>query len=377
MLWKKILFPLALTVASAAASASEFVDVKLSDREVVRGKLDLPDQAREVPALVIFVPGTGPATYLNRRKSGTYDFNYFDLFSSELTKRGVGFAAFNRRGVTLGTEPPNFEVVDREKYRKAVPSVEVKDIRTIVRHFRSDRRFKKAKIILLGWSEGTVLASMAAEDPKAGIDALFLAGYVNESMFDIIRWQNQGGSSMVALGPLFDKDKDGRIAKSEFEGTEEVVRKGIFKTATFEQLDGTKDGFLASEDFAILNAGRYQAILDAAKKGDDDWIWKNYFHVTTAWLREHFALEANKTRLLRLDLPITIFHGVQDANCPIEGVGDIKRRFEIQGKSNLAVQVFEGHNHDLNYQDFIMKKAVSPGLAAIFDAAGKMADSSS
>lgn len=374
---KKIWFTLALVASTVMAAGSELIDIKLFDRETVRGKLDVPDGVREVSALVIFVPGTGPATYLNRRKAGTFDFNYFDLFAAEFSKRGAGFFAFNRRGVTLGTEPPTYEVIDRTKYVKAVPSVEVKDIRTIVKHFRKDRRFKKAKIALLGWSEGTVLASMAAEDPKAGIDALFLAGYVNESMYDIIRWQNQGGSSMVALGPLFDRDKDGRIAKSEFEGTEEGVRKGIFKTATFEQLDGTKDGFLAAEDFAILNAGRYQAILDAAKKGDDDWIWRNYFHITTAWLREHFALEANKTRLLRLNLPITIFHGIQDANCPIEGVRDIQRRFEIQGKSNLAVQVFEGHNHDLNYQDFIMKKAISPGLAAIFDAAAKLAVSAS
>jgi hypothetical protein len=100
----------------------------------------------------------------------------------------------------------------------------------------------------------------------------------------------------------------------------------------------------------------------------EDWIWKNYFRVSLPWLKEHFALEANKSRMLRLDQPIFIFQGRMDASTPLDGALDIQKRFEVQGKKNLKLQIFEGHNHELNYQDWITKGELSPGLKAIFAA---------
>jgi len=375
MIFGKLGLAATALIASAMASASEIVQVKLFDQEVLTGKLDLPEKAEAVKEIVIFVHGTGPGTYLDRRKFGSVEFNYFDLFSQEFVRRGIGFFAYNKRGVSLGTEAPVFETIDPVKYRKVVPSIEVKDIRTVVTYFRKQRRFKDTKIVLLGWSEGTVLAAMAADDKKSGIDALMLAGYANENMYDIIRWQYSGESSFLNIGKYFDSNKDLRISKAEFESTESTptkAREGLFPNVKFEQLDIDKDGFIAAEDFRLLAAGGYKAILDAIQRADDNWIWKNYFHVTTAWLREHFALEPNKSRLLRLGLPIHVFQGTEDANCPVAGVYDVQRRFEINGKKNLSCHIFEGHNHDLNFMDFIVKKQISPGIAKIFEVAEQL-----
>lgn len=362
-------FALLLTF-SAVSFASEIVKVPLFDGEVMAGKLEMPAGATKVAELVIYVHGTGPGTYDKRRKAGDKEFNYFDLFAEGFNKRGSAFFSYNKRGVEAGDTPPMFEKVDREKYKKVLPSIEVKDLGSLIAFLRKDKRLKAAKIVLLGWSEGSIIASLAAEDPKNKVAALFLAGYANENLRDVIDWQNTGGSAIVNIRPYFDTDKNNSISRAEYESDAKpatAFRTRAFGGAKFEQLDVNKDEVVDKADFLILSKDRYKALLDAVERADDDWIWNNYFHITTAWLKEHFVLEANKTRLLRQKVPIYIFHGENDANCPVEGVYDLRARFDKAGKKNLHEFVFKGHNHDLNYQDWISKGEISEGIKKMFE----------
>jgi pimeloyl-ACP methyl ester carboxylesterase len=365
-----------LAVTAPALRASEIVKIALPDGETMTGKLDLPPGGGDVRALVMFIAGTGPNTYINHRKLADTEFNYFDLFVDEFNKRGVGFFAYNRRGVEIGDTPPYYDRVDKEKYKKYLPGIEVKDIGTAIAHLRNAPRLKAAKVILLGWSEGTILAAMAAENADNKIAALFLAGYAHENMSDIIKWQLSGEPSMINIRKYFDVDKDNAITKSEYEAPAAgaaYMRTNVFKNAKFEDLDVNKDGKIDSADFRIINSGRLQAVLSAIEKSDDAWIWANYFRITTAWLKEYFALEPNKTRLLRIDIPIYIFHGEDDANVSVAGVMDLQDRFAQKNKTNLHAFVFKGHDHDLNYMLWPLKKTISEGIQKIFDAAGEIA----
>src|SRR5215510_8155211 len=344
----------AVTCGSLSASAAEIVKIKLSDGEMLTGKLDLPADASNIQRLIIFIHGTGPNTYLNRRKFGALEFNYFDLFAVEFTKRGAAFFTFSKRGVELGDTPPHYETIDRVKFGKVVPSVEVQDIHSVITFLKADKRLSKSRIALLGWSEGSILAAMVAEKNK-NVNALFLAGYCNENLFEVIKWQNSGASSMVSLGKYFDANHDRAISKEEYESTDKTataVRKQLLKDAAFEQIDLNKDGKITAEDFGLMLRDHYAAILSAVEKKDDDWIWNNYFHVTSAWLKEHFELEPNKIRMLRVGIPIYIFQGEDDANAPVEGVYDLQARFAESQKTNLHCFVFKNHDHDLNYLDW-------------------------
>ena len=152
-------------------------------------------------------------------------------------------------------------------------------------------RLKSAEIVLLGWSEGTILAAMAAENAGNKIDALFLAGYAHENMADIITWQLSGEPSIINIRKYFDADKDDAITKSEYESAAApaavYMRTNAFKGAKFEDLDVDKDGKIDAADFKIINGGRLKAVMAAIEKGDDAWIWANFFRVTSAWLKEY------------------------------------------------------------------------------------------
>ena len=354
---------------------SEIRKIELDDGETLTGKLYLPD-LESINELVIFVHGTGPGTYLNPRKVGNVEFNYFDMFGERFNDRGVAFFSYNKRGVEIGDKPPMFDEVDRDKFKKVVPHVEINDLGTVIESLSADERFANANVILFGWSEGTIIASAVAEDESNGVDGLFLAGYAHENMFDIIKWQFSGVSSMINLNPIFDANEDGSISKEEYESEEKKparFRAAAMGGATFELLDANKDEKMSAADFAMRTEPVYNMLLEKISENDDDWVWENYFRISTDWLHEHFELEPNKSRLLRLDIPIYIFHGTSDPNVSVEGVYDLQKRFDANGKSNLNVFVFEEHDHNLNFMEWALKNTIPEGIEKIFETAAEIA----
>jgi hypothetical protein len=366
---KKILVILITVAFSYCANGEEIVKVRLSDGETIAGRISLPADNVNIPLLVVFVHGTGPNTYLNKRKIGNTEFNYFDLFADEFNKRGIGFFTYNRRGVEMGDTPPYYDKIDSVKYAKYLPLNEAEDVEAIITQLRSDSRFRNSKIALLGCSEGTIIASMVADRKVQKIDGLLLFGYANDNLYDVIKWQYSGKPSMINLRKFFDVNKDDLITRSEYESADSAALLGrtrLLKSTPFESLDVVKDSVIDYRDFASINTPFFEYLLKMVDSGNDAWIWKNYFRVTSSWLKEHFELEANKSRLLRIKIPIFIFHGTADGNVPIEGVYDIQSRFRQSGKTNLRCFIFEGHNHDLNYLDWPFANKISEGLNSVF-----------
>jgi len=330
----------------------------------------LPSNEDNVPLLVIFVHGTGPNTYLNKRKIGNVDFNYFDLFAEEFNKRGIGFFTYNRRGVEIGDNPPYYDEIDSVKYSGYLPEKEAEDIESIISQLRRDERFKNSKIALLGSSEGTIISSIVADRKVEKVDALLMFGYANDNLYDIIKWQYSGHASIINLRKYFDVNKDNLISRSEYESADSGAvfgRTRVMRNVSFEALDTERDSILDYRDFASRTVPYFEYLIKMIDSGNDAWIWQNYFRVKSKWLKEHFQLEANKTRLLRIDIPVYIFQGTEDGNVPVEGVYNIQTAFRNAGKTNLNCYIFDGHNHDLNYLDWPFEHKISEGLNAIFN----------
>lgn len=353
-----------------AGDGSELIKVTLPDGDTTTGRLCLPRGV--VRAVVVFIHGTGPGTYLNKRRFNNAEFNYFDYFAREYNRRGVAFFSYNRRGTELGTRPPMYDSVDSVRFARYLPLTEAGDVEAMVALLKKDGRLGNAKVLLQGHSEGTMIATLVADRKIVRVDGLLLGGYVNENLYDVIRWQFSGAPAMINLCKIFDRNRDGVISRGEYEsddGTAKYVRERTFQGATFDQMNRIRDSVLEAGDFALAGAPFCEALMERTAVGDGAWIWKNYVRVTPQWLWAHYALEPNKSRMLRLDMPVFIFHGTADASTPVAGVRDVEARFRACGKTNLKVHIIEGADHDLDFLQWPGSDTIPEGLVRMFDAA--------
>lgn len=312
-----------LLVLSAKAFNTEMKTIKLNDGEQIMARLCLPDN--KVKSIVFCIHGTGPHTYLNKRST----FNYYDELAKEFCDQGVAFFTYNRRGVKIG----------------------------------------------YGASEGTIIASLVADRKKEQIDALLLHGYAHENMFDILEWQDAGYGVMMMINDIFDSNKDKVIGRDEYENQDKKLtspRSQLFQNAPFEAFDIVKDSVINIKDISQMRAPFHKLLIESISKGDGAWIKNSYFNITPQWFKKHFELEPNKTRLLRVEIPIYIFHGTDDANVPVESVYDLQSRFKTCNKTNLTIHVFEKHNHDLNFLSWLTDKKWAEGFEQLFNCAGKL-----
>ncbi|GAB1358764.1 hypothetical protein MASR1M31_05430 [Porphyromonadaceae bacterium] len=368
MLMKRILFSLSVLMASTSAVAftPEIKTITLNDGEVIEARLCLPKN--NVKTIVFCIAGTGPTTYLTKRAS----FNYFDELANGFCNEGIAFFSYNRRGCKTGETPPLFVEVDSARYAKYTPIQEAEDVERMISSLQKDHRFAGCKILLYGISEGTIIASLVAERKLVHVDALLLHGYAHENMYDIILWQNRGHGVMVMICSVFDKDGDHAISKEEYETEEKKAiryKAYLFQNMPFDSLDKVKNGFIDVHDIEEMRMPFHEELMKRVTNNDWMWIRTNYFNITPQWFKSHFELEPNKTRLLRLNIPIHIFHGAEDANVPVESVYDLQVRFTVCNKENLIIHALEKHNHDLNFENWLTRKEWSEGFKQLFSVA--------
>lgn len=355
-----------LTSINTFAFTPEIKTILLSDGEVIEARLCLPENV--VETIVFCISGTGPMTYLTKRAT----FNFFDELANGFCNEGMALFTYNRRGCDTGDAPPLFVEVDSAKYEKYTRLQEAEDVETMISFLRKDPRFTGCKVLLYGLSEGTIIASLVADRKLADVDALLLHGYAHENMYDIIRWQDEGHGIMKMANSIFDKDEDNGIGKEEYEAEEELIvqyRAYLFHDMPFDSLDVVKDGFIDINDIAKMRMPFHGELMKRVTNNDWFWIRNNYFNITPQWFKSHFELEANKTRLLRLSIPIHVFHGIEDANVPVEGGYDLQERFKICNKRNLTIHVLGKHDHALNFEDWLIRKKWSEGFRQLFGVA--------
>lgn len=358
------LFLLLLSVSQL--NSKEIVQIKSFDKEVVEGRLTIPEKDFK-GKIVIDVPGSGPHTYENTRSLGKSKvFKYHDYFADEFSRRGIAYFSYSTRHTVPDPSPPDYYKVNKDKFLSYTPLTKVKDLEEIVKSLKNDIRLSSSRFILLGKSSGSIIASLVAERRLVPIDALFMCGTPSEDIYTTIIWQNSGESSMISFRKFFDINKDNIIQENEYINGDPraITRVGGQK---FVQLDINKDSVLTTEDFRLILRPRLKEIIAAIDRNDDEWIWKNYFRVGTRWINEHCTIEPNKKRILRLDIPVYLFHGVNDNNCSVEGIRKIQIRAQELKKTNIHVFIFPEHNHSLEFLAWVVKKSMPIGLESMFD----------
>ncbi|MCB2229835.1 alpha/beta hydrolase [bacterium] len=349
----------------STASPQEIIKITSFDGEQIVGRLNMP--ADEYSGkIVIEVPGTGPNTYLNKRKIGrSLLFNYHDYFAEEFNRRGIAYFSYSTRYTELDTIPPNFDKVNKERFFTYTPSTKVKDLEEIIKFLKQHPRLKSSQFILLGQSEGTIIATLLVENDSVAIDALLLCGTPTDDVFSTIQWQFSGEASMINFRKFFDINGDGIIQKNEYENSDPRALKRV-GNLSFAALDSNEDSLLTAEDFGTQLQPRLAAINSAIENNDNEWIWNNFFRIGTDWIDEHRNLRPNSERILNLDIPIFIFHGDDDANCPVDGILKLQETAKAMNKENIHVYTFEGHDHSLEFLGWVIHETMPEGLRKLF-----------
>lgn len=304
---------------------TEDMRLRARDGQELEGKLYLPRDG-VVSRLVVQVNGSGPQTcntFRDRGDGTTYSFCGF--FGEELAGRGLGFFCYSTRGCTDGDQGPLYCRVDRAVYRSYTPQTCVADLEDWTALLQAHPRCAGAELLLLGWSEGTMIAPAVAAGGAVPLAGLLLAGYANGTM-------------------------------------EEALE------ATFSGLDLDGDGRITPADLEAVYAGSRAEIFRAIEAGDDEWLWEHYpVPLTTNWFRGHRRFPPNRETLPRLDLPIHILQGRWDANTPAEDALAIQETFRRLGKDNLAVHIYPDAGHALGFEQYLATGELPPALTDLFE----------
>lgn len=343
--------------------------VKSNDGFDVEALISTPDKRPD--GVVIYVNSSGPNTYNIKRKNPDGQVWYYhDIIAKELTERGLVYCRYSARGVIDGDKEPYFVEIDDKKYSTYLPHNSVNDVLAIIDYVA--KIHNNIPIWLLGWSEGTIIASLVAKQSDK-VSGLILCGYCNENLLDTLKWQLNGNAQLIAYRRLFDYDRKGFISKEDFESDRYGVREALFGSATFEQIDIDGNGRLTAEDFAIFPnpespRKHLDEMLKAIENNDDEWLKNNHeIRLTSGWFNEHSTLKPNKEILPELNIPIHIFSGEYDYMTPKFYTKEIEETFTKLGKTNLKTHYFKNHDHDLNFVLYALKGELSEGMVCLFD----------
>lgn len=331
------------------------------------GKLTLPDSPG-IHAVLVYVQNAEASTVDTKRQAlhgGT--FNFYDLYREKLADLNVGFFSYEGRGVHMGDKPPLYERIEWDAYNTSTLDNKVRDILAAVHIVQKQAGVDATQILLMGTSEGTLLAAEAASRAPREIKGVILSAVVSTTMRDVFKYQVTDGAYLAYLG-MFDTDKDGKISRKEFEADPRKFRERSLKNAAFEIFDRDKDGYFTVEEMRILGKG----IADAADAGNID-VLNSWLKVAAAvsipkdWVKDHLAHPAMWTFLSQLNMPVGIFHGTLDTWTPVEGVRRLEDQAKKAGKTNLKFYYFEGVGHSLGIDAYFDNGNLPEGHKAIFE----------
>ena len=333
------------------------VDFQSHDGFEMFGRLVLPKD-RQPRAIVVYVQTAEGATVDQKRplRDGR-TFNYFDLYRSVLPEKGIGFFSYEGRGIRMGDAPPRYEHVDWDIFRTATLDNKVKDALSAVQAVRSQPGLSETPVILMGASEGTLIAAEVASHKDARIDGLVLYATLASNMRQNFAFILSDGSFLPYR--RLDTDHDGSISEQEWDV--------VSKYAGFDKVDRNGDGVFNVDDMRVIN----KKLLDAVDNEDFDTLqaWAKTSAAVVVpdhWFEDHFSHADIWSFLKESDIPVGVFHGDQDSNTSIAAVKELQQKAKEAGRTNLEFHYFEGLDHTLNIGQYFVSGKMPEGHQVIF-----------
>lgn len=359
------------------APGERIVRVPTAEGLSLEAKLSLPPAVTEPAPVVFFLPGAGPFTFdrplvypdftkLNEPFPPVKRYNYFDFFARELSARGWGLFRMNKRGCGIVADNQGHprEICNRTIFARATPSVLLEDYRRALTALRQQPGVDPNRIVLLGASEGTRMATRLAAKAPEGVRAVVMFGYAGDSTRNTIVWQNTVGP-WRNVAKLFDENGDGRILRAEYDEVVRVRGRMVADALPFNQLDRNRNGVVTPEEMGSRR--RADEILEAVRQRNDDYLWENLLQLSSAYLLEDWEGAPLHQELLKLQMPLAIFHGENDGACRVEAVREAQQAFQAAGRTNLEARIYPKTDHDLNWARFLRDGKTPEAFSDIFE----------
>lgn len=351
------------------------VPFKSHDDYDMFGKLVLPKSAAP-RAIVIYVQTAEGATVdMKRPKSRTETFNYYDLYREKLTEKAIGFFSYEGRGIRMGDKLPRFEEIDWEVFNTGTLENKVADILSAIHAVRLQPECETVPILLMGSSEGTLLAAEAASRAPDQVAGLVLYGVLATNMRENFKYIMTDGG-FIAYQTFFDTDHDGQISPAEFEADPKQYRARVLHNAEFAIFDKNSDSMFSAEDMSLLT----KPYLDAVDNEDFSVLqaWAKTaaaVSVPQNWFKDHFAHASIWTFLSKLHIPVGCFHGALDSNASPAAVKRLEQQAQAAGKTKMEFHYFDDLDHTLNIGQYFVNGTLPAGHQAIFEFIGRCLES--
>ena len=149
----RIISYLVITIFGVAVSLAQ---VKTEEVLLKNGEIELPGTltfTQEKSPLIIWVHGSGNVDR-NGNQQPMIKANYIKQFRDSINKKGIAFYSYDKRTSNLK---------NKESLLKGVQFIDyASDVEKVITHFKNDKRF--SKIILLGHSQGSLVAMLSAKN---------------------------------------------------------------------------------------------------------------------------------------------------------------------------------------------------------------------
>lgn len=192
-----------------------------------------------------------------------------------------------------------------------------------------------------------------------------MIGYAQDNARDTVTWQLTHGP-WRGVQHRIPEARDGQLTREEYDAAVERDP-SLAAEIPFNQLDADRDGILTPEDMASVIAFRRFAILNAVDERNDEFLRRVLMELTSAYLLDWWDDPPNHTNLLKLDIPLAIFHATLDNTTRIEGVHETNAAFREAGRTNLTVHIYPDADHDLDLNWRNARDGGPPGYRDAFD----------
>jgi pimeloyl-ACP methyl ester carboxylesterase len=341
----------------AAEYESSDLEFNSHDGHEMLGRLILP-RGEKPRAIVVYVQSAEGMTIDQKRPlRADQTFNYFDLYRTELTKRGIGFFSYNGRGIRMGDRPPRYETIDREVFNTSTLDNKVADVLSAIAEIKEQPGLAEVPIILMGASEGTLIAVEAASKDSA-VKGLALYGVLASNMRENFAYILTDGD-FLRYQPL-DSDRNGSISKQEWENA--------VKGVGFDQADRNGDQVFTVDDLRVVNKPWLDALTNADFGTLNKWSQTSAgVTVPDKWFDDHFAHADFWSFLKGLKIPVGLFHGERDGMASVPALKEMEAKAKEANLDNVEFHYFDGLDHTLNIGEYFVTGKIPAGHEAIFE----------